>query len=159
MATALSLEARVLRLEDEKEIRELLVEYGRRLDARDYRGYAQLFARDGEWIGGLGRASGPAAIEAMLEKGLGSAPAGYRNVSDFHVLTNFQIDVQGDEATAFSRILYMIKNEGNAPSPSRGGHYNDKFIREEGRWKFSKRVVFGDIPPQDPLTAISMPER
>ena len=81
MATALSLEARVLRLEDEKQIRELLIEYGRRLDARDFRGYAQLFARDGEWIGGLGGAKGPAAIEAMLEKGLGSVPDGDRNVS------------------------------------------------------------------------------
>ena len=52
-ANGSSLEARVQKVEDENAIRELLIEYGRRLDAHDLEGYSQLFAKDGEWIGGF----------------------------------------------------------------------------------------------------------
>ena len=153
MSTALSLESRLQRLEDEKQIRELMIEYGRRLDARDFRGYARLFAGEGEWIGGLGRAKGPAAIEAMLVKGLGSIAANPQTVTSFHILTNFQIEVTGDRASAYSRLLYVIRSAEDTPAPSRGGHYEDLFIREDGGWKFLRRVVLGDIPTQDVLAA------
>jgi SnoaL-like domain len=153
MTSTLSLESRMRRMEDEKEIRELLVEYGRRLDARDYRGYAKLFAQEGEWLGGMGRAKGPAEIESMLVKGLGPVASGYRNHSDFHILTNFQITVDGDRATAYSRVLFLVKSAENVPAPSRGGHYEDELIREGGRWRFLRRVVMGDIPPQNPLAS------
>jgi len=153
MSTALSLESRLQRLEDEKQIRELMIEYGRRLDARDFRGYARLFAGEGEWIGGLGRAKGPAAIEAMLVKGLGSIAANPQTVTSFHILTNFQIEVTGDRASAYSRLLYVIRSAEDTPVPSRGGHYEDLFIREDGSWKFLRRVVLGDIPTQDVLAA------
>jgi 3-phenylpropionate/cinnamic acid dioxygenase small subunit len=153
MSTALSLESRLQGLEDEKQIRELMIEYGRRLDARDFRGYAQLFAREGEWIGGLGRATGPVAIEAMLVKGLGSVGANPQIVTSFHVLSNFQIAVTGDRASAYSRLLYVIRSADDSPVPSRGGHYDDSFIREDGSWKFLRRVVVGDIPTQDVLAA------
>src|ERR1700758_2289524 len=70
-----SLAARVQRLEDEEEIRMLLVDYGRSLDARDFVKYSSLFAKDGEWSGGFGSAKGPAAIKAMMDKEIGSTPA------------------------------------------------------------------------------------
>src|SRR6201986_2522451 len=62
------LAARVQRLEDQEEIRMLLVIYGPSLDARDFAKYASLFAKDGEWTGGFGTAKGPAAIKAMMDK-------------------------------------------------------------------------------------------
>ena len=68
-----SFEARVQRLEDLEEIRTVLTDYGRFLDARDFRSYSQLFAKDGEWIGGLGKVQGPAAIQAFMEKSIGTA--------------------------------------------------------------------------------------
>lgn len=151
MADSLSLEARIRQLEDEREIRELLVEYGRCLDARDFRGYARLFAGAGEWIGGLGRARGPAAIEAMLAEAMGPVPENFRNTSDFHILTNFQISIDGDRASARSKLIYMVRSAEGTPIPDRGGHYEDTLVREDGRWKFLRRVVMGDIPPQDPL--------
>src|SRR5271165_7249420 len=70
-----SLAARVQRLEDQEEIRMLLVDYGRSLDARDFVKYSSLFAKDGEWSGGFGTAKGPAAIKAMMDKEIGSTPA------------------------------------------------------------------------------------
>lgn len=153
MTETRSLEDRIRQLEDERDIRNLLVEYGRLLDALDYHGYAQLFASDGEWIGGLGHARGPEAIEAMLIDGLGLAPAGFVNNDSLHLMTNFQIRVAGDRATAVSKLLYMVKDAGGAPSPARAGNYLDELIREDGRWKFLRRVVMGDIPPQNPLGA------
>src|SRR5690606_38025957 len=69
-AAPLTLEQRVLQLEAEKEIREVVVKYGEYLDARDYAGYASLFASNGMWTGGFGSATGPAAIEEMLKKNL-----------------------------------------------------------------------------------------
>ena len=63
-----ALEARVKHLEDLKEIRTVLTNYGRFLDARDFSSYSRLFAKDGEWIGGLGKVQGPAAIQAFMER-------------------------------------------------------------------------------------------
>jgi len=80
-----SLEARVQHLEDLEEIRAVLTNYGRFLDARDFFSYSHLFAKDGEWIGGLGRVQGPAAIQAFMDKAIGTTNAGH----NYHLLTNF----------------------------------------------------------------------
>src|SRR5262249_29539302 len=53
-----TVEARLQRLEDIEEIRLLLLDYGRFLDARDLAAYSRLFAKDGEWVGGFGSAKG-----------------------------------------------------------------------------------------------------
>ena len=34
-----------------------------------------------------------------------------------------------------------------------GGHYDDTLIREDGRWKFLRRVAVNDIPHSDPAEA------
>ena len=94
-----SLEQRLRVLEDEREIRELIVRYAQRLDARDHHGYAQLFAREGRWSGRMGDATGPAAIEAMLVEGLGPAPENFRNTQNFHLLGNVVIEIEGDLRT------------------------------------------------------------
>ena len=47
-----SLAARLQRLEDIEEIRTVLLNYGRFLDARDFAAYSRLFAKDGEWVAG-----------------------------------------------------------------------------------------------------------
>ncbi|HTC53646.1 MAG TPA: nuclear transport factor 2 family protein [Steroidobacteraceae bacterium] len=145
-----ALQARVQELQDRQEIAQLIVEYGHLLDTHDLVGYSNLFAQDGEWIGGFGRAKGPAAILAMMNKYLGTAPFEPRNVKGFHLLTNIVIHVHGDAATGWSRIIYMVRNKDDKPTPAMGGHYDDEFIREHGHWKFLRRVVMMEIPFQDP---------
>src|SRR5690606_40696278 len=56
-----SLAARIQVLEDREAIRALILAYGEAHDRRDYRTLANLFAANGEWIGGLGSARGPDA--------------------------------------------------------------------------------------------------
>lgn len=140
-----SLAARVRRLEDIEEIRVLLTDYGRFLDAHDLVSYSSLFARDGEWVGGFGSAKGPAGILALMEKNLGPSPAREPG-STFHILTNFVIDVHGDTATAWSRWVFVTTGADNRPTPAMGGHYDDLLVREDGRWKFKRRVAVNDIP-------------
>src|SRR5260370_37182653 len=61
-----TIEARLRRLEDREQIRQLIQEYGRHLDARDLVAYGRLFAEDGEWLGGPGYGKTPAGITARV---------------------------------------------------------------------------------------------
>jgi hypothetical protein len=145
-----ALQARVQETEDRQQIAQLIVEYGHLLDTHDLVGYSQLFARNGEWVGGFGTAKGPAAILAMMRKYIGTAAYDPRNVKGFHLLTNIVIHLNGDRATAWSRIVYMVRAKDDKPAPAMGGHYDDQLIRENGHWKFLRRVVMMEIPFQDP---------
>jgi 3-phenylpropionate/cinnamic acid dioxygenase small subunit len=144
-----SLEARVQRVEDELQIQKMLVLYGRYLDARDWDGYTSLFAQDGEWIGGFGRAKGAAQIKAMLEKQIGPADPAYVNKQSYHLISNRIVTVNGDRATATSMMLYMVRSPENRPTPAIAGHYVDDFVRENGQWKIQRRMTHGRIPYRD----------
>jgi hypothetical protein len=142
-----SLESRIQKLEDEAAIRNLLVEYGHDLDTQDYAGYSKLFAKDGTWTGGIGSAQGPEGILAMLQKAFGKDPPyDPKKVRSFHLLTNFNIQVDGDRATARSKWTYFGRSDDNKLVPRLAGHYNDTFVREGGQWKFKSRVAPRDIP-------------
>jgi hypothetical protein len=145
-----ALTARVQEVRDQQDIAQLIVEYGHLLDTHDLVGYSNLFAKEGEWIGGFGRAKGPKAILAMMNKYIGTSPFDPRNVKGFHLLTNIVIHLNGDHATAWSRIVYMVRNKDDKPAPAMGGHYDDVMIRENGHWKFLRRVAMMEIPFQDP---------
>jgi uncharacterized protein (TIGR02246 family) len=138
-----SIAARLQRLEDIEEIRILLTDYGRLLDSRDLAGYSRLFAKDGEWVGGFGTAQGPAGILAFMEKNLGTGPN--RNGS-YHILSNFEIEVKGDAATAWSRWTFIVPGADGKPVLSQAGRYDDILVRENGRWRFKRRTAANDLP-------------
>lgn len=149
-AQSLTLEQRVERMEAESEIRRSLIEYGAYLDSRDFAAYADLFAPNGEWIGGFGRFEGPAAIRQMLEDNLGSAEPGFVNTSNFHMLTNPLIGIEGDRATVSSKYLFWTRSPEDRPSPLLAGRYVDEFVRLDGQWKIARRTTWGEIPYRDP---------
>jgi len=138
--------ARVQVLEDREEIRALILAYGQAHDHRDYRTFASLFAADGEWIGGLGSAKGPDAIFALMDKSIGHNPLPDGS-GTFHVLTNDQIKIDGDRASSVTKWLYITAADDNSPKLTYLGHYNDEFVRENGRWRFLKRQSVSDISP------------
>src|SRR5439155_26324736 len=84
--------SRMQRLEDRADIERLLLEYGRTLDTRDFKAYSLLFAKDGVWSGGMGTVQGPAAIQAFMEKAI----PGPNTAHNYHILSNFIVDVNGD---------------------------------------------------------------
>ncbi len=144
-----ALERRVQQLQDEQAIREVVIRYGEYLDARDYAGYASLFASDGVWTGGFGSATGPAGIQEMLEKNLGKPEAGFINKSNFHLMTTVVVNVDGDTAKVRSRYMFFTATPDNRPTPALAGRYVDEFVRENGSWKIKKRVTNGVIPYRD----------
>jgi hypothetical protein len=141
-----SLQHRIRALEDEREIRELLIRYAVCLDRRDFAGYSALFTEDGHWYGRAGDVRGRAAIEQMLLDSFGPTPEGFVNTSNFHLMTNFLIEVDGDNARADSRITYFARGENDRPVPMLAGRYEDEFVRVDGRWLFASRQVIGEIP-------------
>jgi ketosteroid isomerase-like protein len=147
--TGPSLASRVQRLEDTEEIRTLLLDYGRYLDARDFAAYSRLFAKDGEWAGGFGTVQGPAAIQAFMEKNIPGPNRG----NTYHILSNFIIEVHGDTATAWSRWAFVTPGADNKPAIAQGGHYDDTLVRENGHWKFKRRVAASDIPVPKPAAS------
>lgn len=142
-----SIDSRIQRLEDIEEIRTVLTDYGRVLDARDFAAYARLFAKDGEWVGGFGTVKGPAAIQAFMEKNI----PGPNTAHNYHLLSNFEIDVHGDTATAWSRWTFIVPGQDQKPAMAQGGRYEDLLIREVGRWKFKRRVALNDLPSSGPV--------
>ena len=138
-----SLTARLQKFEDKDEIHNLLLDYGRHLDNRDFAAYSRLFAKDGEWVGGFGSVSGPANIQAFMEKNMGTGPNRAKN---YHLLSNFVITVNGDTATAWSRWAFVVPGEKGAVI-SQAGRYDDTLVREDGHWRFKRRVASNDTAP------------
>jgi uncharacterized protein (TIGR02246 family) len=148
-ASALTVEQRLQRVEDELAIGRVLVDYSARQDARDYAGYAALFARNGEWVNGKNVYKGREAILKMLVDLYGAPPAGYVNSDSYHLTTNLQIDVNGDRATARSRHLLVMRGPRGEPTPALAGRYEDELIREDGKWKILRRVDYPVMPTSE----------
>jgi uncharacterized protein (TIGR02246 family) len=139
-----NLAARLQQLQDKEEIERLLLDYGRHLDSRDFAAYGRLFAKDGEWVGGFGTATGgPAGIQAFMEKAMGTGP---NTAHNYHLLTNFVITVTGNTATAWSRWAFVVPGPSGA-TIAQAGRYDDTLVRENGQWRFKRRVASNDTPP------------
>jgi uncharacterized protein (TIGR02246 family) len=137
-----NLEQRIQLVEDQQAIQRLLLDYGRTLDARDFAAYAALFAADGQWKGALGTYKGPREIQAAMEKIFTDAAADIPKGRNFHVMSNFFIDVQGDRATARSNFIFY-KLDGSKPVAEVAGRYEDVLVRVGGAWKFLQRTALG----------------
>lgn len=143
-----ALQRRVQVLEDREAIRSLILAYGQAHDHRDYRAFASLFARNGEWVSGMGSARGPEAIFKLMDDTIGHHPTP-EGSGTFHILSNEQIDIDGDRASAVTKWLYVTPGEDGGPESVLLGHYNDEFIREDGAWKFLRREAPVDLPAGD----------
>lgn len=143
-----AIEERLRRLEDREAIHRLFMDYRRHLDARDFAAYSQLFARDGEWVGGTGYAQGPDGIRAMLEERIGprvEAPG----PTHFHLVANESIELDGDRATAESTWMLLTRSETDTPELTLLGRYRDELVREDGQWRFASRAALTDVPARE----------
>lgn len=139
-------DARVRRLEDLEEIRQLFVDYGRHLDAGDVEAYAALFADDGEvLLGPIGRAKGRAAIVELM-----TAVRARARTPSFHLVTNPTIRLDGDRATA--EVLWTVIRPGadGRLEVAMFGRHEDDLVRERGRWRFLRRRGRVDVPAAVP---------
>lgn len=126
---------------DRAAIHELLTAYGSTLDARDFDGFAALFARGGTYNG----AGFPAAATTMRRVFAENA-LGFREPA-FHVFFNEVVTFDGpDSATSTSMSFYVVPGESGAPTPALMARYRDRLVREDGRWKFASRQIESLLP-------------
>jgi uncharacterized protein (TIGR02246 family) len=142
----LSFEGRLRRLEDRAEIRQLIQDYRRNLDARHLTEYGLLFAADGEWFGGTGYGKSPAGITAMLEERLPGNTSVSGEQSSWHLVTEPEIVLHGDRATGDVTWALVARGDGGMPALRLLGHYEDTYVREDGRWRFQRRIAHTDLP-------------
>ena len=137
-----SVEDRLQRLEDLEQIRQLFIDYGHYLDNGDFASYGKLFADEGEiLLGPVGRAKGPAAIQALMDGNLAG-----RIGSSYHLIANPIINLDGDRATTdVSWAVITCGPEGQSVL-SMFGRHRDVLVRERGHWRFLRREGLIDIP-------------
>jgi hypothetical protein len=92
---------------------------------------------------------GPANIKAFMEKNMGT---GENRTHNYHLMSNFVISVNGDTATAWSRWAFVQPQDRGAVI-AQAGRYDDTFVRENGAWKFKKRVASNDTGRPAPAAA------
>ncbi len=143
---ALTLEQRVQRIEDEAAIERVVLDYAVTLDARDFDAYVALFAEEGVWRNGNTVRTGPDEIREMLVGIYGEPDPGYVNTESYRIVSNVEIALDGDRATARSRQLTIMRGEDGAPTPVLSGIYEDEFVREDGAWKILRRVDHTVMP-------------
>ncbi len=137
------------RSEDRAAIHALLVAYGETIDARDFDGFAALFAEEGNYAGGAGGAgeSGTRAAEA-LERTFAANVLGLGE-PNYHLFFNEVVTFTGpDSATVTSKSLFMVpgpvdQEGGGRPEAALMASYRDRLVREDGASKFARREVTG----------------
>lgn len=149
LAKPASLAQRLQALEDQEAIRGVLERYFEYQESGQTKAFAALFAKDGELVlrRGVSR-GGPAGILASMSRTPTTTDAprarGPRGMR--HILSNVHITISGDAATAESRWTMLVAGDDNRARLGGTGRYVDKLVREDGQWKFQKRVIARDIP-------------
>jgi len=127
---------------DRAAIHELLMDYGRTLDARDFEGFSDLFTEDGNYNG----TPGPEAGEMMRQ--VFAANASGAREPNYHVFFNEVVTFDGpDKAHATSMSFWVVPGENNRPVPLMMGAYEDELVRVAGEWKFKSRKVNSPLNP------------
>lgn len=124
--------------EDKDAIREVLHRYCFYMDRHQFAELGELFATDGEWIAPYARATGPAAIAALMQKNVPLTPG------RMHFTMNSVVSLDGDRAEAESNYLVVLQSGGGLV-PSICGIYADVLARTSGGWHFRRRELIHHI--------------
>lgn len=132
------LAARIRRLEDREAIRELIGAYGYTIDNRDIDGLAALFCADGvlQSADGVMNAEGRAAIIEMYKGRFAVLGPTFHFTHDQAITLD---DADPDRATGV--IASHAEVTRNGETMLAAIRYHDTYRREDGRWRFAKRVL------------------
>jgi uncharacterized protein (TIGR02246 family) len=140
-----TLEQQVQELADREEIKELTAHYAHGVARGEGAKVAELFTDDGVFINELPDTA-PTVVRGReaLNKFYGAIK---RNTA-LPCIHNHLITLAGDEATGTCSIEVRITR--NNQSMIGSGYYEDRFRRENGRWKFVERhcTFFHFVPLQ-----------
>jgi len=124
--------------DDRDAIHELLHRYCFAMDRQLFADLGELFTPDGEWIAPYARATGPAAIAALMQRNVPVTPG------RMHFTMNSVISLDGDRAGAESNYLVVLQSGGGLV-PSICGIYLDVLAREPRGWRFRRRELVHHI--------------
>ncbi|MDX3377175.1 nuclear transport factor 2 family protein [Streptomyces sp. ME02-6991-2A] len=124
-----------------REIENLIVRYSHLVDDARFREFGALFDK-GDFVFGDVTLRGSAEIEKLIGSTLVVHDDG--TLRTRHVTTNILIEVDEENDTAQARSYYMVFQA--VPDllplqPVGGGGYRDRFVRQDGAWRFARREV------------------
>lgn len=131
------------RIEIERACERLVHVYSRALDLGDMSAAADCFAENGS----MARPMMPDAVVQGRESIRASLLTRPKTLLTKHLATNVMIDVESRDSASGLSYLTMISTtppaDGKPPYVSAGplwfGEFRDRFVRENGEWKFLER--------------------
>jgi uncharacterized protein (TIGR02246 family) len=143
--------ARLRRLEDDRDIRQLIASYGPAVDAGDANAAARLWSDDGVYDVDGWRMEGRADIRAMVR-----SPAHQNLVAKgcCHFLGPCVVTVTGDEAVAVCESLVLVR-DGDGYRVWRATAHHFALSRTDEQWQITtrtSRVLDGNPDARDLLT-------
>jgi hypothetical protein len=137
------LELLIRRLEDERQIRNLLARLSHLADRGSVDEYLELWMPDGVWEGSADAARGTVELRARIERYRASGIQG-PGTDTRHVSTTRFVELHGaDAAHADSYFVYFAEVSGR-PRPARVGRYVDDLARSGGQWRLARRRIVLD---------------
>lgn len=136
-------------------IQQLHARYGQFIDDRRFEDIAALFCEDGTWEAGPMRFSGHAEIAAGFEQIEPPEPGRVK-----HLTFNPVIEGSDAEVRSWSDAIALTIPEPGEPWPVvAAGRYHDVLRREQGQWRFARRVfVYSGTPLPEGLDQASAPK-
>jgi hypothetical protein len=130
---------------DRAAIHKLMMAYGATLDAGDFDGFGKLVGKSGVYVSFGQELHGAEAADSMRKNFANNSMK--LAAPRFHIFFNEVIDFDGpDSAHATSMSFYVAPNAQNRPEPVLMAAYDDKLIREDGKWIFLRREIKSLIP-------------
>jgi len=128
-------------LEDRFAISDLFVRYTAALDAGDVETVVDCFTEDAVLESpAIGVRGGRIAIREFAGRFAAMRAAG----TQFrHMITNLAADIEGDRARVTCYLLVFITRDGKSERLP-PGRYECDAVRQDGVWRFRRRVVFHD---------------
>jgi hypothetical protein len=138
--------------EDRAAIENLMGRYLFALDFRDPDAYAATFTEDGTLNHAGGIARGRQEIRNVVIRALegdkkraAAAKPDERPIPGRHFVTNVLIEVEGDKAKSKAYWTYFGADENRRATASSFGTWQDELVKQNGKWLFSKKVVFNEF--------------
>lgn len=127
---------------DRLDILELSARFDNSLDGGDAGRFASAFLPNGVLAGFWGESRG----EEQLRQAHASMLATFAK-DKRHVVTNHEIEVQGDRATMF---CYLTVFDRHALAVTGTATFTDELAKVDGAWRFARRTLHAD-PNVDPI--------